>query len=79
LGKQFWILHELLKVVDVLHLAGLGDPVSFFLEASIGVEVHDLLVVFEYLHEQEKAAYNCAGSAFSMVAVEDGNTVRVAG
>lgn len=65
--------------MDVLHLAWLGDSVAFFLEASIAVKVHDLLVVFENLHEEEKATDDRACPPFPMVAMENGNTVRVAG
>jgi hypothetical protein len=55
----------------------LGHTVTFLLETTSTVELHNLLVFFKNSHKQEEAAYYGTSSTLTVVAVENCNPLLV--
>ena len=71
-------VHQVLpEVLNILDLAWLCYSIAFLLEAFLAVESHDFLRLFKDSHEKEETADDGARASLAVVAVENGNSLRV--
>ena len=58
-----------MKIMDVVDLTGLSDPLTLHLESSLGIEGHRFFRGHEILGKKQKTTNDCASPSFSMVAM----------
>ena len=68
-GEHFWSFEYVIKIFDVLDLAGLSHTVPLLLKSLLFVVFHSSLSVLKVPREEHEAADKSARSALPMVAV----------